>query len=76
MLKNLNCKGNVVIQLFYKTWKIQKHHYTEGIDLFYLTVTLVIILSITKYIYQKNLLRSSKDIYIMVKRPPYPRTIG
>lgn len=48
----------------------------KGIDLFYLTVTLVILLCITKYIYQNNLVRSSKDIYIMVKRPPYPRSIG
>jgi hypothetical protein len=47
--------------------------HVKCVVLFYLRVTLVILLCINKYNYQNNLVWSLKDIYIMVKKSSYPR---
>jgi hypothetical protein len=52
--------------------KIQKQPCAENIGLFYLMVTLIILLCITKHNNQNNPTQFSKDFYVTVKRSPYP----
>jgi len=58
-LNKSNGKGNVVIILFYQIWK---HPCAKGIKLFYLKVTLIILLCLKKHNYQNNLTPSSKGL--------------
>ena len=45
--------------------------WVADIGLFYLRVKWVILLCIKKYNYQNNPTQSSKEIYVMVKKPTY-----
>jgi hypothetical protein len=56
--------------------KIQNYPCTKGIELFYSRVTLVILLCFLKYNYQNNPTQFSKNIYVIGKKPPHPRSKG